>query len=173
VIAFDYRGYGLNSGRPTEQGLYQDVRAVVDHFWSTASAEVPRVYWGRSLGVAMAAYGATVRKPDGLILESGFPDARSLVRRSPLALLAVFLSYRFPASEFLNRLRPPVPALVLHGDDDHVVPMAQGQALFSRIGAPKRFVALRGGDHNDVSPSDPNRYWEAISEFVTGLACGR
>ena len=69
VLAFDYRGYGRSTGRPTEAGLYRDVDAVVEHFWGNSRPAVPVVYWGWSLGVAMAAYAATVRAPDGLILE--------------------------------------------------------------------------------------------------------
>ena len=72
----------------------------------------------------MAAYAATVRRPDGLILESGFPSARSLVRTSPLlSVLALFSTYRFPADRFLKRLGRSAPVLVLHGDNDHVIPM--------------------------------------------------
>src|SRR3989442_1250959 len=32
VIAVDYRGYGMSSGRPSEAGLYRDVDAIVDRF---------------------------------------------------------------------------------------------------------------------------------------------
>jgi fermentation-respiration switch protein FrsA (DUF1100 family) len=171
VVAFDYRGYGLSSGRPTERGLYKDVDAIVEHFWRDSRESLPVVYWGRSLGVSMAAYAATVRKPDALILESGFPDARSLLRGSPLSLLALVSSYRFPSVEFLGRLRAPVPVLVLHGDSDRVIPIAQGRALFDAIATPtKRFVVLRGGDHNDAVPSEPGRYWGTVEEFVASLA---
>jgi uncharacterized protein len=172
VLTFDYRGYGLSSGRPTERGLYADVDAIVEHFWRDSSAALPVVYWGRSLGVTMAAYAATVRPPDALILESGFPDAPSLIRESPLlAALALFSTYRFPSTQFLRSLRSPVPVLVLHGDSDHVVPITQGRKLFDAIAPPaKRFVTIRGGDHNDLSPSDSERYWEAVAELVGKLA---
>lgn len=170
VFAFDYRGYGVSTGRPTEQGMYDDVDAVVERFWRDSSGGTPVVYWGRSLGVAMAAYAATVRAPDGLILESGFPDACSLIRTSPvLACLARFSTYRFPCNEFLNRLGKPVPVLVVHGDDDHVVSLTQGRALFDAIAAPKRFVTVRGGDHNDLAPSDPDTYWAAVGGFIESL----
>src|ERR1019366_2383537 len=83
VLAVDYRGYGVSTGRPSERGLYRDVDAVLEQFWGSTPRR-PVMYWGRSLGTVMAAYAATVRTPDGLILESGFSDARSLVRTSPL-----------------------------------------------------------------------------------------
>src|SRR5215213_8914964 len=57
VLAVDYRGYGLSTGRPTERGLYRDVDAVVAHS-SSRPDTVPLMYWGRSLGGAMAAYAA-------------------------------------------------------------------------------------------------------------------
>ena len=170
IMAFDYRGYGVSTGQPTERGLYHDVEAAVKEFWRHPSTRAPVVYWGRSLGVAMASYAATIRKPTGLILESGFPDARSLMRRSPLLWLLAHLSrYRFPAAKFLGRAGSAVPTLVLHGDDDHIVPIDQGRALFKAIAGPKRFVTLHGGDHNDLTPSDPEIYWAAVREFSESL----
>ena len=146
MLAFDYRGYGVSTGRPTERGLYGDADAVLERFWSAAPQRRPIVYWGRSLGTAVAAYAATVRTPDGLILESGFSDARSLVRTSPvLAFLALFSTYRFPGAEFLRHVNAPV--LVMHGDNDHVIPIAHGRRLFGSIGGQKQFFTIRGGDH--------------------------
>jgi len=171
VLAVDYRGYGLSTGRPTERGLYRDTAATVERFWQAdPSTNVPMVYWGRSLGVAMASYAATLRRPDGLILESGFLNVRSLVRgRALLAVLAKLSSYRFPADEFLRRLGTSVPTLVLHGDADRVVPIGQGRALFEAIAGRKQFVSIRGGDHNDATPADPGIYWGAVSDFLEEL----
>jgi fermentation-respiration switch protein FrsA (DUF1100 family) len=117
----------------------------------------------------MAAYAATVAPPDGVILESGFPDARSVARTSPvLAALAVFSSYRFPTAEFMRRLSPALPTLVMHGDHDSIVPIELGRTLFARIDEPKMFVTIRGGDHNDQAPPDP-AYWPQVDRFVAGL----
>lgn len=168
VLAIDYRGYGLSTGRPTERGLYKDVEALVARPWPAAERQ-PLVYWGRSLGGAMAAYGATVRKPNGVIVEAGFPDARSAVRNSPvLAVLSLLASYRFPAADFLNRAG--VPVLQLHGDRDSVIPIALGRELSERIRGPKTFVVIPGGDHNDAVAPDQAAYWSAIDRFVAGLA---
>ena len=175
MLAFDYRGYGVSSGNPTEKGLYRDVDAIVGHVWTQLKPAGPVIYWGRSLGVSMAAYAATRSRADlsgpprhqpaGLILESGFPDARSLFRApSPMALLALFSTYRFPAAEFLRHVK--VPALVMHGDADTVIPYEQGRALYERIEGPKQFFTIGGGDHNDATPPDESAYWNAIREFV-------
>ena len=166
VRAFDYRGYGASTGRPSERGLYKDVDAAID--WAWRGGGNPVVYWGRSLGTTMAAYAATRRPPDGLILEAGFPDARALLRASPLlAFLGLFSSYRFPTAEWLSTVRSPV--LVMHGDDDRVIPFEAGRALFDRIPGPKQFVTIKGGDHNDAAPPDPRAYWAAVNAFIASL----
>jgi fermentation-respiration switch protein FrsA (DUF1100 family) len=169
VFAIDYRGYGLSTGRPTERGLYRDVEAAVAAAWPEPAPGTPLIYWGRSLGASMAAYGATVRKPDGVIVEAGFASARAAIRDSPvLAALSLLASYRFPAGEFLTRAR--VPVLMLHGDRDSVIPFALGRELFEQLPGPKTFAVIPGGDHNDATPPDPTAYWAAIDRFVGGLA---
>ena len=161
VVAFDYRGYGSSTGRPTERGLYRDVDAIVSYTCGD-------VYWGRSLGVCMAAYAATIQPPRALILESGFRDVRALLARSPvLLILSLFSAYRFSAGAHLARTR--VPALVIHGDADTVIPFRLGRQLFERLAGPKAFVTIRGGDHNDVAPPDPDAYWSAVVRFISSL----
>jgi fermentation-respiration switch protein FrsA (DUF1100 family) len=164
VLAVDYRGYGLSTGRPSERGLYRDVDATIARPWRDADSRLPLVYWGRSLGCAMAAYAATARKPDGLIIEAGFPDARSAVRGSPpLAILSLLASYRFPTADFVNRAN--VPVLQLHGDRDSVIPIELGRELFEKIKGPKELFVVAGGDHNDDTPRDAGAYWSAIERI--------
>lgn len=167
VFAIDYRGYGVSTGSPSEAGLYRDVEAALDAFHGIGPP-APIVYWGRSLGTVMAAYAARRRAPDGLILEAGFPDARSVLAGSPLWLLSWLSGYRFPAAAFLARVE--VPTLVMHGDRDSVIPFPLGQRLFESARGPRRFHAIAGGDHNDVDPPDPAAYWRAVEEFVESLS---
>jgi hypothetical protein len=166
VFALDYRGYGVSSGRPSESGLYRDVDAALDAF-HRLGPPAPVVYWGRSLGSVMAAYASTRRAPHGLILESGFPDARSVLEGSPLWALSWLSSYRFPARTWLEGVT--VPTLVVHGDRDSVIPFALGQRLYEHVRGPKRFVAIEGGDHNDAVPARPGPHWRAVAEFVASL----
>jgi uncharacterized protein len=167
VLAVDYRGYGDSTGRPTERGLYRDVEAIVDWFWKNPATSGPVIYWGRSLGASMAAYAATIRQPDGVILEAAFPDVRSLFGRGPMALLTLLSSYRFPAATFMQRVN--VRALVIHGDADRIIPYEEGRALFERMKEPKSFFTIQGGDHNDPSPRDPRAYWDAVNGFSAAL----
>jgi hypothetical protein len=169
VVAVDYRGYGLSTGKPTEEGLYRDVDATVSHVQSTLRrADLPLIYWGRSLGTAMAGYAATRGRPDGVVLEAGFPSARALFDRNPvMRLLSAFATYRFATAEWMANVR--APTLVIHGDRDSVIPHRHGQDLYDALPGPKRFVAIPGGDHNDPAPADAALYWSAVREFIASL----
>lgn len=167
VLALDYRGFGVSTGRPTEQGLYRDVEATLRYVETEPRRErVPMLYWGRSLGTVMAAYAASRRQPDAVILESGFPSMRSVVETNPLLWALSWLStYRLPTAEWMSTVRQPT--LVLHGDSDSVIPYRLGQRLYNSLPGPKTFVTIPGGDHNEPVPPDADGYWRAIRSFVT------
>jgi hypothetical protein len=172
IVAIDYRGYGVSSGRPSEQGLYRDVEATLAFVHDRLPpTPAPLVYWGRSLGTAMAAYAASRRAPDGVILEAGFPTMRSILETNPVSWLLSWLSsYSFPTARWMAAVHQP--ALVLHGDRDSVIPYRLGQRLYDRLPGPKRFVTLPGLDHNDPIPGDWPLYWDAVREFVASLRHG-
>lgn len=171
VLAVDYRGYGLSTGTPSETGVYRDAEVTVRHAAAERSNGVarPLVYWGRSLGGPIAAYAAGVQPPDGLILESTFPDKASVLRTQPvLRALNVFSRYRFSTIDHLARFSGPV--LVMHGDRDSVVPFALGRELFERLRAPKQFVTIHGANHNDAFEPGDDAYWRPVLDFVGRLA---
>jgi hypothetical protein len=181
VLAFDYRGYGRSTGSPTEQGVYRDADAVLGELARLRQLEGasgldakgrPVIYWGRSLGGPVAAYATTVTRPDGLILESTFPDKGAVIRRHlVLRALNLLASYRFDTADMLRGFDRPT--LVMHGDADSVVPHAAGQALFDRLAGRKRFLTLRGADHNDLHPAAAREYWQAVGNLVSLASASR
>ncbi len=172
VLAVDYRGYGVSSGSPTEEGLLLDARATVQAFWERVHHPDRKVvYWGRSLGGVAASYAASVREPDGIILEATFPDKRSLLHHYPvLRILSPFSKYRLATVDYLTNRRCPV--LVVHGSQDSVVPVSQGRSLFEQLNAPKKLLIVEGAGHNDVEVIDPEVYWEGIATFLKALRDG-
>jgi fermentation-respiration switch protein FrsA (DUF1100 family) len=163
LFAYDYRGYGLSEGRPSEQHVYADIDAAYDYL--TRALRVPAariILYGRSLG-AGAAVDLAARQPvGGLILESPFLTAFRVLTRIPL----------FPFDKFRNvdkigRVRCPV--LVMHGEADEIVPLWHGQRLFDRAPGPKMFVAIPGAHHNDFMQVAGARYVTALRDFETLL----
>jgi hypothetical protein len=169
VFAMDYRGYGLSTGSPTEPALYRDVEAVLEHLPRLPRSDgTPVVYWGRSLGTAMAAYAGTRTRPDGIVLEAGFPSARAVTRSSPiLFVLSMLATVRFPTADYMREAH--VPALVIHGTADSVIPYHLGVELHATLPEGTPFLSVEGGDHNDLEPPRPAEYWAAIDAFVRGL----
>ena len=167
VLAVDYRGYGLSTGAPSEQGLYRDAAAVAAHASRSRSNETrrPLVFWGRSLGGAVAASAVRTVTPDGLILEGSFVDKAAVARTNVLLrMLNVFAAYRFNTLDMLNGFRNPV--LVLHGERDSIVPVTLGRQLYEKLSAPKQFVAVAGANHNDLIGLSRRDYWTPILDFV-------
>lgn len=163
VLAYDYRGYGLSTGRPTERGLCRDIDAAYDHLTRELGVPPGRVIiHGRSLGGGPSVYLAGERPAAGLILESTFVSLFRVVTRIPLSPLD-----RFPNLARLRRLELPV--LVVHGTADIVVPFWHGRRLFAAAPGPKRRLWVEGAGHNDVRLAASGRYEAALQDFVDSL----
>lgn len=173
VLAFDYRGFGESTGRPTEEGIFEDSRAFVDFYWEHLNElNIPVVYFGRSLGGVTSAFATTIRKPHGLVLEATFPDKATLLEHYPfLRFLNLFASYRLPTIEFLQNVDFPV--LLVHGDQDTVVPLSVGRRLFKLIDADKELYIVDGADHSDQYLAGGTEYWVHLRNFITRLDYGQ
>jgi uncharacterized protein len=169
VLAVDYRGYGASTGRPSERGLYKDADGSIRAFHQRVRSGRPVIYWGRSLGCPVAAYSASIARPDALVLESPMPDVRTILRSNPVLWVLSFVSsYRFGTSQWLRSYDGPL--LVVHGDADSIIPYSAGRTVFDRApGAQKRFVTIPGADHNDLHLVNPQLYWKEIDAFVATL----
>jgi fermentation-respiration switch protein FrsA (DUF1100 family) len=143
VLSFDYRGYGRSSGRPSESGTLRDARAA-----RGAIAGGPVVYLGESLGGAVALALALEQPPDGLILQSAFTGVRDIARLHYPFIPRALVPDAYPSLRRVRDLRAPL--LVLHGDDDRIVPAIDGQALYEAAPEPKRIEIFPGAGHNDV-----------------------
>ena len=169
VLAVDYRGYGDSTGKPSEQGIYRDGESAVAYFKSKlAKKDAPTIFWGRSLGCAVASYTAANTAPDGLVLEAPFPDVAFLFTKNPvMRFLSVFSTYRFATSKHLERYTGPL--LVIHGDADSIIPFNAGKRVFDAAPTKsKTFAVLPGADHNDVYAGHP-QYADIIERFVSTI----
>jgi pimeloyl-ACP methyl ester carboxylesterase len=149
-FAFDYRGYGHSSGRPTEAGTYLDAQAAYD--WLAGVKGIPPeriVLLGRSLGASVAAHLAGRVRAAGLVAESAFTSYLDIAVRFypylPVRLFRRFL-FRYDTLAYIQAVRCPV--LVLHSREDELVPFVFATRLFEAANEPKQFVELVG-DHNE------------------------
>jgi fermentation-respiration switch protein FrsA (DUF1100 family) len=168
VFLFDYRGYGLSSGRPTETGLFEDARAALTELRQRSDVRADRiVYFGRSLGSAVALDLAIDHPPHGLILETPFTSVRAMVNAILPGPFGRFAPNLFDNLSKVQGLRRPV--LFVHGDRDEVVPYPQGVELFDAAPQPKRLHTIHGAGHNDTYLVGGADYFERFREFLDGL----
>ena len=148
VLMYDYRGYGQSEGSPSEKGLYKDIEAVIEGLKNQKGyAENRIVMYGRSLGGAVAAYGASEYNLGGLVLDSSFKNLRAMVRDVYPFVPSRLAKYEFPTETYIQHERN-YPVMVLHSPNDEIVGFHHGEFLYNLLDEPKRFVELRGG-HND------------------------
>jgi fermentation-respiration switch protein FrsA (DUF1100 family) len=65
------------------------------------------------------------------------------------------------------------PLLVLHGEEDEIVPLAQGRRVFDAAPEPKRFFAIPAAHHNDTYTVGGAPYWRVWKEFLESLDLSR
>ncbi len=167
TLIFDYRGFGDSEGSVSEQGVYLDAAAALDYL--TSVRQIPAeeiVYFGRSLGGAIATQLASRFTPKALIVESGFSSVPNMAARIYPFLPVRFLS-RFDFNTERNIKSVRCPILIVHSPDDEIIPFEHGLTVFESANQPKQFLQIRGS-HNNGFLTSGEHYRGNIERFVAG-----
>ena len=169
VLLFDYRGYGGNPGDPSEEGLAADARAAQAYLAGRAEVDPDRlIYFGESLGAAVALRLAVERPPAALVLRSPFASLAEVGRRHyPVLPVSLLLRDRYDSAAVAGRLSAPL--LVVAGGRDRIVPASHSRRLFAAAPQPKRLVVLDGADHNDHDLLAGPRLLAELRAFLAGV----
>ena len=165
VFIFDYRGYGKSDGKPSVPGIYHDGLAAYDYLRREKQIHPEQIIpFGRSLGGAVALEIAWRRKVSAVIIESAFTSTKEMARTIPLFHLFAPL---VPAHlDNLKKIRLiEAPVLIVHGEQDKVVPFTMGEELFHAAGEPKYFYPLPTAGHNDTFVVGGAPYFARIARF--------
>jgi hypothetical protein len=168
VFVFDYRGFGRSGGRAGEAGTYKDAQAALSYVRSKLPfAPENVIYFGRSLGSAVAIELATHEPPKGLIAESCFssmPDVGARVYPwLPVRLMSRIRYDSMPRVAALS-----CPKLFIHSQSDEILPFALARRLFDAAAEPKAFIEI-GGDHNTGFVTSGAVYVDALVDFFESL----
>lgn len=165
VLLTDYRGYGGNPGNPTEDGLANDARAALA-FARVQAAGNPLVYFGESLGAAVAVELASAEPPAALVLRSPFTSLADIGRvHYPWLPVGSLLKDRYPSDERIGSVQ--VPTLVIAGDADSIVPVSQSRRIFDAAPGRRQLVVIPGADHNDPILVSGSEVIDAVIAFLT------
>jgi pimeloyl-ACP methyl ester carboxylesterase len=172
----DYRGYGWSGGAPTLRGYRDDPAHVAEFFLAELARESAKrnvrapepLLFGRSLGSGPAV-SLALSHPDrfcGLVLESGFSDLRPVLALFRIDAGAQNLSLHQQFSNNVKLKNNTLPALILHGARDDLLPPENARENFAAIPhEEKELLMIPDAGHNNLL-ARADIYFDAINRFV-------
>ncbi|MDL1963971.1 MAG: alpha/beta hydrolase [Deltaproteobacteria bacterium] len=178
VFMIDYRGYGQSTGSPSVRGVIDDI--TTGFTWLTKNVmdqKTPIFLLGQSLGASLGICFAgsnleAKNQLSGVILDSGFSNFRTIAREKlsqfwltwpfqyPLSML---LTDKYNPEDFIQHISP-VPVLIMHSDEDKVIPSSHGKRLFKLAGTPKCYIQTGDGHINTFRY---NAYRNEVLKFMS------
>lgn len=180
TFIIDYRGYGESGGKPSVEGLHRDARAAWS--WLTAQRGVAPdriALYGESLGsVPALSLARDLQRersgaPAAVILVGAFTSGLEMGRRH-YPFLPVRLVLRSPLDNLSAIAEVTVPTLLIHGEQDEIVPLEMARRLYERSpAARKEVIAIPHASHNSLWMDRDREYMERFVRFVSAaIAAG-
>jgi fermentation-respiration switch protein FrsA (DUF1100 family) len=166
VFIFDYRGYGRSQGIPSEAGLYKDTQAAFQYLLSRGDVDREAiVIYGKSIGANVAIELASIVKAAVLISESGFTSAYDMGRKLfPYLPIKWIITVKFDAKAAIKDIT--IPKLIIHSEDDEIIPFTMGEKLFEAAASPKEFYRMQG-THNEAIFTAGEEYSLRLDSFLS------
>jgi len=172
VFLYDYRGYGKSDGSPTEEGIYVDGRSVINYLRGELEISVSQmIFYGQSLGGAVAARQASEFESSGLVLHSAFLSGKEVANDIYPFIPRFLVAVGFPVNKDLQKAKAE-RIMIMHSESDRIIPYRHGKELYqiAKEDASRNvtFVELQGG-HNTWFSMSRDLYAESWKEFLTGI----
>jgi fermentation-respiration switch protein FrsA (DUF1100 family) len=165
VFAFDYRGYGRSSGRPSEHGTYLDGQAALQWLLTRGFKMENLFLYGESLGGGIASELARHARVGGLILASSYTSVPALGEELfPWLPVQWISTIKYDTLGKLPRVQAPV--LILHSRADRMIGFHHAEKNFAAANEPKMLWEI-DGDHNDPIEFTADKILAGILEFLT------
>lgn len=168
VFAYDYGGYGNSTGKPSEKRCYADIRAAWKYLTETRGIPANKiVLYGESLGGGATCDLATEEQPRAVILQCTFLSVTKMAKEIfPFVPVRLLLRHNFDSESKIRMITAPI--LIMHSQDDTIIPYRHGRGLFELANKPKTFLELRG-DHNDCIFTSGTTYILGVQRFLDSL----
>lgn len=165
-FTFDYPGYGRSPGTPSEEAVYASARAAYAHVRSSLGYPPERIVsYGCSMGGAVAIELIQHVDVACLITESTFTNTWEMAKHLyPFFPVWPLLPKRFKNDEKVPRIK--VPMLIIHGEEDPVVPADMASKLFHSATSPAQIVIVPGANHIDSLTRGGEEIQRTITEFI-------
>jgi len=149
LLLLGYRGYGGNSGKPSEKKLYIDGRAAL-HFLIKYQVPLSKtIIYGESLGTGVAVEIARNLQINCLVLEAPFSSMTDVATHHFFYLPTRFLlKDHYNSIGKINEIIAPI--FFVHGEMDTVVPWEFGKRLYDAAPQPKELLLIENANHNNL-----------------------
>lgn len=165
VFVLGYPGYGGNAGEPSEANFNEAAQIAYDYLRESGIESGDIVIYGESIGSGVAVQLAAKVPAKGLILEAPMSSAVDVAREHyPYLLAGLFLRDSYRSVDYIENI--DMPLLVIHGDQDAIIPLRLGKALVDHARGPKTLVVLEGAGHNNLSQYSASGI---ASDFIKSL----
>lgn len=164
TVAYDYRGYGLSSGWPSDAGLKNDIKAVVQYLQREGLTDRPLHLVSSSIGTALAAYTAPLVNPQSILLLSPYTSLRELVSELPVfGFLHRFVWYDLSVITPLLET-PKTCVLLAVGGLDTTIPPEHARRIQNELEHRHeiRLLEFEEAGHNDLLAKGHAAIAEAI-----------
>lgn len=170
-LIIDYPGYGRSTGKPSEELIRETSNQAVG--WLKVNhASRPKVICGWSLGAAVAVQATAENQEsvDGLIAMSAWSSLQeTAAEHYPSWLIAMLLRERYDSAKAAGSVR--YPSLLIHGEQDALIPVEQGKKVAQKLGANARWVSVPEAGHNDLLAHP--LIWKEIDSFLQQVEFNR
>ncbi len=161
VAYLSYRGFGGSSGSPSEAGLIADANA--DYDWLIAKGVEPGriALLGESLGSGVAVQLAAKREVGAVALEAPYTSTVEVAAKIYWWLpVHALMKDQFKSIDFIAAVVAPL--LIIHGEEDGLIPVEFGKRLFAAANQPKELDVVPGFGHDVLFEEST---WAREAEF--------
>ena len=164
-LLLSWRGFSGNKGKPTEKGLYQDARSAVKWLVKQGVIEENIIIYGESLGTGITTEIAQNKNFAGIILETPFTSMVAAGKsKYPIFPIKLLLKDKYESDKKIKNIKSPV--LIMHGEEDQIVPFWMGEKMFQMANEPKYSYFTKFDDH--MMEYDENLVLE-LKKFIKSL----
>ncbi len=194
VLLFDLRNSGESDGQTTTLGLLEvnDVRGAVEFVAMQAGVDASRIgVLGQSMGGATAIMSAArIPQVRAVVAESAYTSLEDNVTNGvrqvaglppfPFAPLVIYFGQQAAGLD-ITAVRPvddmasisPRPILIVHGELDETIPVANAHRLYEAAGEPKELYVIPNAGHAGLVQAGAEEYVRRVVGFFDQYLLGR
>ncbi|CAB3241038.1 unnamed protein product [Arctia plantaginis] len=150
IFSYDYSGYGVSGGKPSEKNLYADIDAAWQALRTRYGISPENIIlYGQSIGTVPTVDLAARYEVGAVVLHS--PLMSGMRVAFPNTKRTWFFD-AFPSIDKIPKVTSPV--LVIHGTEDEVIDFSHGLAIYERCPRAVEPLWVEGAGHNDTNQGD-------------------